>query len=748
MNHWIIVTILLVTVLASPSAWGQVAPPAGESKEVETHPELAGAAVRDRATMRQVEKLKMSMKTLADAIEKTEPAAAAALKLAAEEIDIRKLTDSLQAAIADMENNLAGDAAIRHATIIQDMKAVLDKIRNVDGPNKKDIDAWKQMLKDLEGLIVEQKQQIDKQHVANNAKDLKDKLDNAMRELKEIAAEQQKLLDETGKLGEGDPALKKLGEIKEQLDKIIEKQTQLREGTDRDEIGRLAFNGEQQRDLGKLSEELAATMAEAAKDPAVTEALEKSGGDPKAAQAASQSTKSAAGNMKAAADNLSKSTSASANAAADDQDAALHNLKKAQQAIADAMAKTGGNTPADAVATKQDELKDRLDAVNKDVKDVSAQSGQSHDTSRTEGAAGDMAKASESLKGQNTQSAKGHQQEALKKLTEDELRKLAELSRKIEEMAKVDPENTKKQEEIAQGAQELADRMSQKTETSPNGAPGKENMDSASRSARSAAGKMSQGGGSGGPSGEKDQKDAKDEMEKAREKLAQEIAKAEQQQQEQAIARIIDLLGKMLHSQKSVSAETRNLDGKQADGQEWSRAEELALAKLSSEEGRLGDEAVKIIKMLTDEGTTAVFPQVLKQVEVDLRDVQNMLGDKQTGQLTQAIQSQIEKNLQGMIDALKQEQQRRKQQGGGGGGGGGGGQAPLVPPVAELKMLKSLQLDINARTETVATVKEKNLLPAEQVKTQHERLSGKQKEVENMAIELKGKMQQQPGGPQ
>jgi len=747
MKHWTTRAIWLVVVAAvlfSPVAWAQGAAPATEPKETDRHPLLAGAVEQDRYTKEQIEKLKMSMRTLADAIEKNEPTAAAALKLAAEEIDIRKLTDSLQAAIADMEKNLAGDAAIRHATIVRDMKAVLDKIRNIEAPNKKEIDAWKEMLKALEGLIDQQQTQLDKQHVANNAKDLTDKLANAMQEIKAIAEEQQKLLDETAALGEGDGALRKLGAIKEQLDKIVDKQTQLREGTDRDEIGKLAFNGEQQRDLGKLAEELAKTMAEAAKDPAVSAALEKSGADPKAAEQASRSTNTAVENMKSAADNLSRSTSASANAAADDQDAALHHLKQAQQAISGAMDKAGGHTPADAVAKKQDELKDRLDQVNQDIKDVTAQSGQKHDTSRTEGAANDMAKASDSLKGQNTQAAKGHQQEALKKLTDEELRKLAELARKVEAMAKTDPENAKQQDEIARKAQDLADQMAQKTETSPNGAPGNENMDKAARSARSAAGKMSQGGGQ---SCEGDQRETRDEMEQAREKLAQAIADAEKQQQDQAIARIIDLLGKMLYAQQQASQETQRLDIKKSDGQAWSRPEELSLAKLSNEEGRLGDEALRIIKMLTDEGTTAVFPQVLKQVEADLRDVQNMLGDKQTGPLTQAIQGQVEKNLQGMIDALKQEQQRRKKQGGG--GGGGNCTPPLIPPVAELKMLKGLQLDIKARTDVAATAKEKNLLPPEQIKTQHDRLAGKQKDVESMAIELKNKMtqgQQQPGG--
>jgi DNA repair exonuclease SbcCD ATPase subunit len=78
----------------------------------------------------------------------------------------------------------------------------------------------------------------------------------------------------------------------------------------------------------------------------------------------------------------------------------------------------------------------------------------------------------------------------------------------------------------------------------------------------------------------------------------------------------------------------------------------------------------------------------------------------------QAPQKLALRRLDQLLDALKpdprqarnQRQQRQRQQGqqgegGDEGGGGGGGGGDGVPPLAELKLLRSLQADLNERTE-------------------------------------------------
>ena len=71
---------------------------------------------------------------------------------------------------------------------------------------------------------------------------------------------------------------------------------------------------------------------------------------------------------------------------------------------------------------------------------------------------------------------------------------------------------------------------------------------------------------------------------------------------------------------------------------------------------------------------------------------------------TQDQQRDVERNILQLIDALKEESQRLAKQQRRGGGGGGRGQprpAPLVPPLAQLKQLRTLQKSINEGTRSI-----------------------------------------------
>ena len=106
-----------------------------------------------------------------------------------------------------------------------------------------------------------------------------------------------------------------------------------------------------------------------------------------------------------------------------------------------------------------------------------------------------------------------------------------------------------------------------------------------------------------------------------------------------------------------------------------------------------------MVKKLEDENA-AVFGGVLRTVAVDMKEVKELLEAQDTGTYTQRIENEIITQLNRLIASLKQEITNRKQDGGGGGGGGGGGKRPLIPPVAELKMLDKLE------TETLQQTKE------------------------------------------
>jgi hypothetical protein len=90
---------------------------------------------------------------------------------------------------------------------------------------------------------------------------------------------------------------------------------------------------------------------------------------------------------------------------------------------------------------------------------------------------------------------------------------------------------------------------------------------------------------------------------------------------------------------------------------------------------------------------------------------------------------------------------RREAKGGGskGGGGGGGGSSPLVPMVAELKMLRSLQLQVNRRTEELDAQNRAGKVDEVIGRNQHTLLGDRQAKVAKLARELDAKMRSAQG---
>jgi len=105
-------------------------------------------------------------------------------------------------------------------------------------------------------------------------------------------------------------------------------------------------------------------------------------------------------------------------------------------------------------------------------------------------------------------------------------------------------------------------------------------------------------------------------------------------------------------------------------------------------------------------------------------------------QLAVAQQTAIDR-LTDIIEALKEEKQREAQfqspQ-----GGGGGGKPPLVPPLAQLKLLKAMQLVINAQTVSVNKDIDaaKDAAEKQELQDQAAKLGKKQGEIKDIASKL------------
>ena len=94
------------------------------------------------------------------------------------------------------------------------------------------------------------------------------------------------------------------------------------------------------------------------------------------------------------------------------------------------------------------------------------------------------------------------------------------------------------------------------------------------------------------------------------------------------------------------------------------------------------------------------MPEALTQVRDDMVQIENRLGQGKTEVLTQAIETDVIKELEEIIDAFKKAKQRAENQKKPPGPSNGEPQdPPLIEKLAELKMIRALQMRVNRRTE-------------------------------------------------
>ncbi len=183
--------------------------------------------------------------------------------------------------------------------------------------------------------------------------------------------------------------------------------------------------------------------------------------------------------------------------------------------------------------------------------------------------------------------------------------------------------------------------------------------------------------------------------EKAAEQLAQQQADA-QREQLLAAYRLI------LESQTGIRVETERIAP--AEGERLDRRGLVASRRLATDEESVGESLTTVQTDFTAVEDSLVFSMTHRNLDRWVADVANRLRDGRPDAGTLARQTMIIEAVGGLIEALDREQQApddpfgQQEQGGGGGGEQGGEQGdqpqPLIPPIAELKMLRTIQIQI------------------------------------------------------
>jgi uncharacterized protein YjbJ (UPF0337 family) len=395
----------------------------------------------------------------------------------------------------------------------------------------------------------------------------------------------------------------------------------------------------------------------------------------------------------------------------DERIAALKDLIARQDAVKEDAEKQAGEPSANQDAL--DELADRQTDLRKETSEMADElATQADETDPTKKAAepglqplreaSGSQKESEQQLGDGKPKEAGEQAgEASKKLAEA----LEQLEKERERIAQMGPgkndELAKDQQDAQSETGELNDKIAQSrqaSEGSPNLQGAQQNLGKAQESMGEASKDLAQQ-----KPGEasQDQGEAREELEKAREEIEKRIEELQDQKKEEQLAKLEEIFREMLERQQKATAGTLAIDTERkdaADGQ-LKRSLRIALRKWATEEKALAEKSSETYDLIYEEDQSVVFRTIVENLTGSIESVAEMMDEQKSDGYVQSSQQEIEKTLEELIAALEKAQdQQQAQNEPKEGQPGQQGKEPLLPPSAELKLLRLAQLRVNRLT--------------------------------------------------
>jgi hypothetical protein len=692
-----------------------------------------------------------NMEKAAKVLDQKDPDSAAAIRAAMKQANDAAIANDMDAVIHALSALQLNTGAATQGNVTSELRKMLEILRR--GPQKSDpgdIDRAKEYLDALNIIIAGQRRDETISRMTANAGKFNQQMDELAARIAQIVAAQKTLMHQSDSVA-SDPQVKRLCDLLDELRRLIGQQDAVRLAATASTIERLPLVAQAQKQLGEQAATISGELADCAKDARFGQMLKAAGIDSGAPAQASADVTLAAGEIGKAVKALTNSTPREA---ASPQQQAIEDIKNAQQALAAAVAKAADTTPAGQLAIEQSRLEQQTLEVAQKVDDLTRQIGlddpkgadqpakdqpapkdqpaqpTTQPAQRADQPAGltdhpagpgdnlhkaadHMNNAAGHLAGQEPKPAAGQQKEAIALLEEKQI-ELANLRDKMNQLAKLPTgEQKDDQDRLAGHTDKLARKMAQSGD-SPKGdgqaggakepAPGQQAVAKATTHQRTASSKLGQNDPAG--ANEK-QKHAVEELEHAGIALQGWIDNMTQTQKSDDLAKIDAMLEQMLSRQQECSRATKTIFQKSGGKDVYQREDELQLKAISQDQGGIEQDAGKVLELIKREGDSTVFTPALKEVQTDLESVRKMLAGSKAGALTQRIQSDIENSLDNMLAAVRDKlAQIHRPKPPTPGPGPRPDPRPLppgrerfIPPLAELKLLLTMQKDVNGRTE-------------------------------------------------
>lgn len=207
---------------------------------------------------------------------------------------------------------------------------------------------------------------------------------------------------------------------------------------------------------------------------------------------------------------------------------------------------------------------------------------------------------------------------------------------------------------------------------------------------------------------EANRKQAAQEQRKAIEQLkaAQaEIERILRQMREEQVSRTLVALEQrfrvMLDAEIAVHDETKQLDKTPAE--QRSAEDDIKAARIGRKQQEIVLMCDRALALLHEDGSAAALSEAVEQVGGDMRTVAELLGQSRVDAYTQQIEQDVITALDELLAAVKQAQEdaKKPRPPRGPGDAGPASEPPLVDMLAELKMLRTMQVRVNRRLKQI-----------------------------------------------
>lgn len=293
-------------------------------------------------------------------------------------------------------------------------------------------------------------------------------------------------------------------------------------------------------------------------------------------------------------------------------------------------------------------------------------------------------------------------------------------------------QNSQSQNPQSQSSQSQSSQsQSQSEERSPT--PGREQIEDARRMMQQALEKLQE---QLRDEALNQQDSAIEALQQAIEELRQRLLQLREEEKEMVLASLEARFQRMLAAQTQIYDETVDLDATPVE--EWLDTMFTRSREVAQQQTEIKVECDQTLGLLKEDGTSVAIVLSVEDISIDMQSVRERLRASKTGTLTQTLETDIIDSLKELIEATQREMQEmkseeRQQQS----PSGDQKKRALVELMAEIKVLRSLQLRVNRRTLRIdGLMAEQDNDDREELLRQLEELTARQQRLVESAEEL------------